>query len=287
MFNRSAVCLCVVLFLFLTPCPRLYAQQATAIMMAEDSEKMVDEAWQGYQGYLQAIKQGSWKKLKSFLPKKYVEQMEKEVDIHQALQALYDLTAENVRMLEGWVDQGRVHLVVEGESWEGLSKGVIVLGHENGNWKILEEAWKAQKRTSGSEQDMPGLTSGGSGTISGVVVLPETEETGSLYVRFVPEGQIVSGPDSKLYQVIPADRITSIQVPFEIKDVPEGSYWGLATWDIAEFFWEPSWGEGNCPGYAGDYTGGTKEKVVVTSGQETGNVQIECLNYLIPIVPEE
>ncbi len=55
---------------------------------------------------------------------------------------------------------------------------------------------------------------------------------------------------------------------------------GVAVWDIAEPFWEPSWGEGNCPGYAGDYTGGTEKELVISDGEEVKGVNFECKNYL-------
>ncbi|MFC1703329.1 hypothetical protein ACFL1E_00905 [Candidatus Omnitrophota bacterium] len=117
--------------------------------------------------------------------------------------------------------------------------------------------------------------------ISGRVELPEVDKEGNLFIKFSPAGQFLSAPESERYfTVIKKEDITSHKVPYKIEVVPPGKYWGFCTWDIAEFFWEPSWGEGNCPAYEGDYTGGTQELIVIQEGETLENIDFECKNYL-------
>lgn len=124
----------------------------------------------------------------------------------------------------------------------------------------------------------------GKATISGTVELPLTDKRGDLYVTFSPSGQAFhTADDQRYFTVIKKENIISSKVTYKIKNVPSGNYWGYATWDIAEPFWESSWGEGNCPGYAGDYIGGSS-KIIVLDGETLNNVDIKCDRYLTPIV---
>ena len=127
------------------------------------------------------------------------------------------------------------------------------------------------------------------GSISGTIILPEVEKQGNLFISFSSPGEIINepGPNKDYYIIIKSQEIKLNKVNFKIKDIPDGSYQGFATWDTNRPFWEPSWGEGNCPGYTGDYVGETNQEVIISGGQDITNLTFECQNLIIPKVPTE
>lgn len=166
---------------------------------------------------------------------------------------------------------------------EELYNGTIAFLKEDGEWKIDKIVWKAKQPTQALIPQKESPKRIGNSVISGTVELPITDKQGNLYIKFSPADQVFGTSKSERYStVIKKEDITSNKVAYKIENVPVGTYTGSATWDIAEPFWEPSWGEGSCPGYPGDYAGGTHKEIVVIENQTIDNVNIKCTLYLRP-----
>jgi len=135
-------------------------------------------------------------------------------------------------------------------------------------------------------------------TIEGVVKLPSINAKGDLYISFEQEPQenssflpgleTESSEFSRPMVIIKAEEIKSDLVAFKIENVKPGDYWGYATWDIAEPYCSYSnLAEIGCPGFAGDYVGGTKEQVVVPEDNDVKDVYIECKYRLVENKPTQ
>jgi hypothetical protein len=135
----------------------------------------------------------------------------------------------------------------------------------------------------------------GEGRIAGMVTLPGRpmdwgltgEAKGDLYVYLMKESAegIYVAPIPMLFDRIPADRILSTEVAFDIRDVPSGAYRVFADWDIAEPAVRVTENEGrtilNYIGSKGDYAGSAADKVAVAGAGGAKDIMIACTQPLI------
>lgn len=236
-----------------------------------------------YMAYLVALDNQNWQEIKKYLSKEDIGQLEETGDVDKSLKMLKMLMVKDTEVVEERIKENEAIVVLRGKNAMGQAKGTIEFIKEGGQWKISKEDWEGQGEPATLTVSGETKFKQGDGIISGTITLPNTDKKGNLYIHFSPAGQIISTPESeRYYTLIKAEEIISNNVSYKVENVPEGSYWGFATWDLADPFWEPYWGEGNCPGYAGDYTGGTMEEIVVSKGQHVSEVHFECTRYLKP-----
>jgi len=228
------------------------------------------------------------------ISEKFLEMQKVATDINYArlLGAIPFLTpsSEEINSLQEESD-GQVavlNILARGRTVEGTVKMV----KEDGLWKIKEEIWQEHASGIVSSHKVPepeiSMQEQNFGSISGKVYLPQTKQKGNLYIYFMPSRQIQSPAGSVARNsgvVIKASDVITNEVPYELKDVPTGGYFGFVTWDLAEPF---CIGETFlCSGFTGDYIGNLLEEISVAEGQNIENVNFTRLDFQKPINPED
>ncbi len=180
-----------------------------------------------YKAYLSALEVGDWQEIKKYVVRENIEGMESSGDVERIVKMLKAFRPRNVEILKEDINGDKAILKAKGEVFGGMSEGTIKFIYEDNTWKIINANWKPKGKPLNLSSPNNAKPKQGTGVISGMIILPDVDKTGKLYIHFSPAGQIISTSDSpRYYTIVDADKITSNIVPYRIENVPAGNYWG-------------------------------------------------------------
>jgi len=146
----------------------------------------------------------------------------------------------------------------------GISKGKIFLIKDIDQWKVKGERWGF------IEFPPPAKIPKGKGIIEGIITLPKVQKSGNLYVFAVLENQTF--PIG--YTQVPKDQIIWDVVPYQINQLPQGTYWVYAYWDTAPPYM--SLEKKDFAVYTGDYAGEFSTTVTLFEGEKRSRIDFSC-----------
>ena len=97
-----------------------------------------------YVAYLVALDKGNWRKIKKYVTKENIKQLEETGDTDKVLKMMMSFKAKNMKIIDERVKADEAVLTATGTIFNGASKGVIHLRKEDGQWKVSKEEWKAE-----------------------------------------------------------------------------------------------------------------------------------------------
>jgi len=243
----------------------LELQKALDKLYSKLTDSIARRDWEDAQSCLSAKMQKQWE-----------EQMTQQGMSSEVLLSLMkNLGPLHATALEARRTRKGSALLLEGQFAQEIKKrGIVYFVIDDERWKVDSLDWTDtgmvdrvfSPETRGIQEE---------GVIRGVVVLPDVDAQGDLAVRFWPADLSADGA-KKIYSVlIKKENILSFEVPFEIRDVPAGQYWGDALWEVGPEASASLVAFEMNVAVSGNYRGRTNESVEVSAGGEV-EVRIVC-----------